>query len=333
MGGGRWPHIAASDRLTIKAAAMPNGPHHILCATDFSRFSAPVIDYAAGLAARIDARLIVFHALSFPRNPLYGTVESRPVSDDNPQLQSAAHRIEALMRHRSLRWEALVRYGDPVDEILKLADERSLKLVIAASQRLSGWKRMLMGTIIEQLARCLPLPLLVVHPRKPSELPSRPPEVALKRILVCCDPSPETAVLVPVAQQLAEPFGSELHFVQALEAPLDVELVDPTAAPYGEVQQILQQQLLRRLTERIPDDLRRQPRCTVKVIPGTAGEVLPAYAADHRVDLMVVGVRRHSKLEKFLIGSTTEAILRRAPCEVLTVPGAAAVDPPGAAIQ
>ena len=56
------------------------------------------------------------------------------------------------------------------------------------------------------------------------------------------------------------------------------------------------------------------------VIPGVPGEVLSSYAAKSGADLIVVGVRHTSTVKKALIGSTTETVLRQAPCAVLTVP-------------
>jgi nucleotide-binding universal stress UspA family protein len=37
------------------------------------------------------------------------------------------------------------------------------------------------------------------------------------------------------------------------------------------------------------------------------------------VDLIVLGVRGHSLLEKFLVGSTTERVISRSGCPVLAV--------------
>ena len=53
---------------------------------------------------------------------------------------------------------------------------------------------------------------------------------------------------------------------------------------------------------------------------------LTDYARRNRADLIVVGVRPQSVWRKTLIGSTTEALIRRAPCAVLTVPPARGPD-------
>jgi nucleotide-binding universal stress UspA family protein len=56
---------------------------------------------------------------------------------------------------------------------------------------------------------------------------------------------------------------------------------------------------------------------------GTAAEILPDYIREVQADLAVVGVHACPRLKKLIIGSTTEAALRHAPCAVLTVPAPA----------
>jgi nucleotide-binding universal stress UspA family protein len=59
------------------------------------------------------------------------------------------------------------------------------------------------------------------------------------------------------------------------------------------------------------------------LLSGRADEELCTYAADQRIDLMVLGTRGLGLVEKLLIGSTTDRVVRRARCPVLSVPAAA----------
>jgi nucleotide-binding universal stress UspA family protein len=60
-------------------------------------------------------------------------------------------------------------------------------------------------------------------------------------------------------------------------------------------------------------------RATVRL--GTAPEQIVAYAAEHKIGLVVIGAHRDGKAEDWLRGSVAERIVRRATCPVLTVPG------------
>jgi hypothetical protein len=55
-----------------------------------------------------------------------------------------------------------------------------------------------------------------------------------------------------------------------------------------------------------------------------------AYARDKRVDLIVLGTHGRSGVSHAILGSVAEAVVRSAPCLVLTVPQTA-VEPPVAA--
>ncbi|MFO7497493.1 MAG: universal stress protein [Desulfobacterales bacterium] len=59
---------------------------------------------------------------------------------------------------------------------------------------------------------------------------------------------------------------------------------------------------------------------------GPAPEILLDYLREVQADLAVVGVRARRRVKQFILGSTTEAALRHAPCAILTVPGAAAAE-------
>lgn len=292
----------------------------ILCATDFSKFSKPVVDYAARLALRFSAHLIIFHAVCYPRNPLHGTAVSRRPGEPDGPAEHAQKQIKKLMEGCPVSWEPVIKYGDPVDEIIKFAPDRNVSLVVAASYGLSGWKRILLGTVVEQLARALTRPLLVVRSGNEPDAGDAETETPLKNILICCDLAEPSDPLFGYALKFAHQFGSRMHFIHTVAAPLDTEIVDPTAGPYEEVQQTLQDQLLERLVGSLPEKLRTMPDVITAVIPGIAGEKLTAYALENDVDLIIVGVRPRTTFKKLLIGSTTETLLRQAPCEVLTVP-------------
>jgi len=51
----------------------------------------------------------------------------------------------------------------------------------------------------------------------------------------------------------------------------------------------------------------------------SSGEDLVQFAKENNIDLIIVGVRRRSKVGKILLGSTAQFVILKAPCPVLTV--------------
>lgn len=299
---------------------MEKQPATIVCAIDFSKFSKQLVRCAAQLAGRLSAHLVVFHAVCFPRGASQDTAASTQRGEGEEGSRRAKAMIDQLMAGQTLPWRAEIRIGDPVDELRSLVQQLPIDLVLTASYGLSGWKRLLLGTVVEQLAQNLPVPMLVVKPLPHADDRSPAGQMRLKNIQVCCDLVSSSEPLFRWAVNLARPFGASLHCVHALEKPIDVGVIDPTEAPYEEVQQALLDRRHARLKQLLPEQVQNDESVTTAVVPGTAGDQMVAYAKAHGIDLLIVGEKQQGGIHKRLIGSTTEAALRRAPCQVLTVP-------------
>jgi len=296
----------------------------ILCATDFSQFSSVVLHYGINLALRYNSRLLVSHTVCFPRNQIYGTAASSRGSEREEQTKYAFEKINQFMKNQRPNWEPVVTHGEPVDETVRLSDEQEVDLVIAASHGLSGLKRIVFGTVIERMARRISRPLLITHVANKlftqGNLLQKP--LKIKRILTACDFSPDSPRILDYALSFASKFNARLYLLHAIEAPMDEGIVNPTDAPYGEVQQFLEDKLQKKLAKLVSEGGTKD--CDLKTIlfHGLPGEGLCSYATENKIDLIVVGVRHRGAFEKVLIGSTTEAVLRHAPCSVLAVPPA-----------
>jgi nucleotide-binding universal stress UspA family protein len=60
-------------------------------------------------------------------------------------------------------------------------------------------------------------------------------------------------------------------------------------------------------------------KCQTHVCEGRAYSEIVRFAADRECDLVVMGTHGLSGLERFLLGGTTEKVMRHAPCPVLAV--------------
>jgi len=296
----------------------------ILCATDFSPFSTVALRYGINLALLFDSHLLISHTVCFPRNEIYGTAASAWGGEQGDQEKYALKKINQFMKNQKLSWEPLVTHGEPVDETARLTDENDVDLIVAASHGLSGLKRIVIGTVIERMARRLTRPLLVTRVAKkifPKENLLQTP-LKIKRILTACDFSSESPQVLDYALSFAHKFNASLYLLHAIEAPMAEDIVNPTDAPYGEVQQFLEHKLRNKLAKLVSESDAKACDLKTVLFHGLPVEGLCSFATENQVDLIVLGVRHHGTFEKMLIGSTTEAVLRCAPCSVLAVPPA-----------
>lgn len=299
---------------------MAVGIDSILCATDFSAFSGGTLGYGIQLARSFNARLHIFHAVHFATDGLYASDVLERGGKERRLAGQARRNIEESMAGVDVEWEAVVACGEPVEEIRGAALDRGVDMVVAASHGLSGFKRFILGTVVEKLARTLPLPLMTIRSPGPPKAGPHPYVKPIRRILAGCDAGPGGDPVLSTAIRYADRLEAAVHLLHAVEAPLDEDLVDPTGGPYEKVQNDLRERLRRRLENAVDPEAKARMDITAGVTAGLPGETLAAHAAAWESDLIIVGVRRRSALGKWFVGSTTESVLRHAPCPVLTIP-------------
>ncbi|MEJ2039530.1 MAG: universal stress protein [Desulfosarcinaceae bacterium] len=285
----------------------------ILCAVDLSPASPLVVAWALALAQRTETRLCLFHAVHTPSDALHPSAEFERGGDLRQRRQNCREQMAGLMRGEQTPWQSEIVFGEPVEEMLRFCRNNDVWLIVAGCRSLKGLQRLLLGDVIERLARSAALPLFMVRDIKTTGQ-------KIGRIGICCGPERESRAMVDLGSKLAGLFQSEIVLLHAMESavrPLPDEL--PTM-PYSVSQERLQDRLKSRLLDQLPAQVRALVPCRAHVAGGTARDLLPGLAAEAGLDVAVVGVRHHSIVGKLVLGSATEALLRKAPCHVLTVP-------------
>ncbi|MFC7137376.1 universal stress protein [Halobaculum litoreum] len=134
-------------------------------------------------------------------------------------------------------------------------------------------------------------------------------------ILVPTDGSPAADAAVDHALTLAREFGATVHALY---------VVDATAYSVLEAGTTVVRDALERegaaAVARIAEAAEAANVPAVEaVVDGTAYREILAYAADHDVDLIVMGTHGRRGLDRYLLGSVTERVVRAANRPVLTV--------------
>lgn len=296
---------------------MPLTIQAIVCTVDFSLFSPLVVRHGVALARRTGANLYLLHAVHDPQDGAHPTTVFERGGDLTHLTDDAKQRFRKLMADAPVQWEAVVRFGDPVEQTVAFVNNMPPCLVVSASHGVSGFRRLFIGTVVERLSRSLNRPMLVV---KPTDGKEDDPSDGFRSAVVSCDGHgcwQRLSTLLPLLQPDAV---SRLHLVHAMERPMDKTLLDDDVASYAQVQQALQQRLNRGLHEHGRRLFPYADTLTVDVAPGVPQEMVLSAARKRASDMIVVGVRRSGKVGRWISGSTTEALLRRSSCCVLTVP-------------
>lgn len=291
----------------------------ILCATDFSDFSNHTLRYGVSLAREFGAKLYVCHVIDLPSAAIYGEITLDHAELQNRFMADVQEQLDRLIGGQPIDWEPLIETGRPVDKINAMVGKRKIDLVIAATHGRSGLKRLLLGSVTERLMHTLRCPLLIVNWSEHEFVSPEASEIRLQRILVACDFSPDSRLAFEYGLSLAQEFQSELHLVHVIEPPVYKDFVTSAHEPGEDVQQVLYDRLNEKLTGMVPAEALNWCRLTTTLLSGNSFEELREYAVKHDVDLIALGIRGHSLVETMLVGSTTDRVVRSAPCPVLTV--------------
>ena len=293
--------------------------NRIICATDFSDFSNRTVNYGLALAKEFDSKIYVCHVIDLSSVAIYGEFQLDPVGLQDRIMKDAGDQLEELISKQHKAWEPLITVGHAADEISRIVEERDVDLVITATRGRSGLKRLILGSVTERLMRTLTCPLLVIHSPDKEPATTDDQEVKIESILVGCDFSPDSGVAFEHSLSLAQEFQSELHLTHVVETSIYQQLHKTETHIEEEIQQEIHDRLLQKLQDMVPEEARNWCKPHTSLLDGHPYEEIVNYAEAQSIDMIVLGTRGHGLVKSMLVGSTTDRVVRRAPCPVLSV--------------
>ncbi len=142
----------------------------ILLPTDFSGCANYALPYAAAIARATKAKIICVHVVEpiVPAVGYTGLAEPLPIADISEQLEDSAERelpkLAECEECAGLNVEEVMVHGDAAAEIVRVADEREVDLIVISSHGRTGLGRIIFGSTAEAVVRHAGCPVLVVKP-------------------------------------------------------------------------------------------------------------------------------------------------------------------------
>jgi universal stress protein A len=147
----------------------------ILLPTDFSGCANYAVAYAAAVARAASAKVICIYVLEpmVPAVGYTGLADPMPIADISEQMEDSAERELPQVVHceelRGLEVEEVITHGDAAAEIVRVAAERAVDLIVISSHGRTGLGRMIFGSTAEAVVRHARCPVLVVKPPADEE--------------------------------------------------------------------------------------------------------------------------------------------------------------------
>jgi nucleotide-binding universal stress UspA family protein len=299
---------------------------HLLCPTDFSDASRHALEQAAALAQWSGARMTILHVAAPMSDVMSGLTMPTAQRDLVAAIDDLGRRAleeSAASIAANIAVDVRVAVGRPWREIVDEADRLEADVIVLGTHGVSGFQHVLLGSVTEKVLRSAHRPVLTVPPRAPGTA-----ALPFKQVLCPVDFSDSSTAALKYAFALAQEGQACATLLHVVEWPWDeppapsLQELPPREAFYlSELRRYLETEARGQLASMVPREIQQRvtPRC--EVVHGKAYREILRMAAERRADLIVIGVRGRNALDRAVFGSTTNQVVRRATCPVLTIGG------------
>jgi len=284
----------------------------LLVPVDFSDFSLKALAYANFLAKQSEASLDLLHVVEPSRIPKglkmsHADWEELMVHDAACSLrQLAGDEIE-----QDICVHTEVRVGNPCQEICNAASRQNQDLIVVGTHGRTGLMHLFLGSTAERVVRFAPCSVLVVRVGDQNDAGIAKP----KKILVPMDFSRNSKLALEAALVLAKQFDAGLLLLNVI--PTAYALGGYDGVDYGMLEGEMRESSEREFAEIVKKIGQTGVKAETRIVDGRPATLIVEAAKQCKVDLIAISTHGRAGFEHFVIGSTTEEVVRHADCNVL----------------
>lgn len=284
----------------------------LLHPTDFSECSEGALPVAVLLAEAHEAELHALHALV-----LHAADETDVDRLWERLAEEARAELRAIGEGRELRVSPAVARGiSAAPVILDYASEQDVDLIVMGTHGRRGVRRWLAGSVAEEVVRLAPCPVLTVQAEPgPSEAGAVP---GFQEMVVPVDFSSHSRLAVAHARELAETLDARVSLVHVVEQAVYPDFYLPVHSSGLDLAE-LRETAAERLRELADEAVGAERTGAVEVRVGRTVPEIIDFVEARGADLVVIASHGLQGLERVLLGSVAERVVRSAPCSVFTV--------------
>jgi nucleotide-binding universal stress UspA family protein len=289
----------------------------ILLATDFSKPARNAYSHAAALASLLRIRLILLHVVKAPPEfETWSPAARRKLGPMKTKALLELGRMARLAKDHGVKAEHRLVVGIPEDAILDIAEKTRANLIAIGTHGRTGFERLRLGSVAEEVLRKASSPVLTVHAASVADAPFRRQRPKLDTILVAMDFSVSSDAALRTAAVLAARVHAQISLLHVFDAWASVGQDDARVRKF-------KSHKVDQRAQRVLSTLRATPQAfNGIVVPGEAVKVILDQAKSMKADVIVIGTNGRRGLKRLVLGSVAEAVVRRARCPVLVVKAA-----------
>lgn len=290
----------------------------ILVGVDASSVSTEAVRLAARLAQTYGGELIAFHAVDWYR--------AVAMACDSTFLMDSTSIVDALREEGSTLLEDAAKIaaecgihadvrmvdGDASIELLNACAAEKSTLIVMGTHGRSGIGRLVLGSTTEAVLRGSTLPVMTV---RGMPWPSREAPHGFRRVLLAVDDSDPADAALDAALQLPSDPQREL-FIYNVVTQFAISASPVRASNIEKFRFAQAQTIVDRAVDRAVE---AGIAAHGAVEEGRPDEVIVSRAIDKAADLIIVGSHGRRGIQRFMLGSVAERVVRTAFVPVLVI--------------
>lgn len=289
----------------------------IICPLDFSPTSYDALKSAQQLAERVDAELILVHVIAFPSPNDHGFTseeEAHGYARQNAEKQLNEIIATRLGHLKGARF--IICSGSPAGQlIVDAARGEGADLIVIGTHGWTGWRRLVLGSVTEEVMHFAQCPVLTVH----SQVGNFAAAGSQPKILCPTDFSEPSVQALQVAGELALSLNAELSILHVLE-PLSSAFADVSAQEFRQLRIDAAARAMVPLVKRhLPLAVQNSTLLNRLSRKGKPGVEIVDAATEGGFDLIVMATQGETGWRQLFVGSVAAEVVRTAPCPVLTI--------------
>ena len=260
------------------------------------------------------------HVLSVVETDAAGPSELDDVTAEalEARAEETVERVADMVREYDpdLGVRTTVKRGTPFQTIREYANRREIDVIAMGTKGRTGIDRLLLGSVTENVLRTARTPVLAVPPNaEDAAVDDAVEDVAFDDLLLPTDGSDGAAIATEWGIALAETLDSRVHALYSVDTSPFSQVREP-----GDVIGALEDRGDRAVGK--VRELATDTGVSVSssIATGSPANVILSYAADHGIDVIVMGTHGRTGVGQWFLGSATENVVRGGEVPVFCVP-------------
>ena len=296
----------------------------VLIPLDGSPFAERILPHIEWLVSPKETELVLVRVVESPqRYFLAHEAVLVPEAEELEERASVGDQAEGYLQQKSgelremgFRTQIQVLGGDVASAICDAATAQAADLIAMTTHGRSGLARWALGSVADRVIREAQQPIFLV--RGTVDIP---PRDKIQRILVPLDGSDLSEAALPHAEALAKAKDAELILLRVVDRLSDLEVAEVYAS-WESADKVYERRFewARRYLLQVQQDLRSDGVLSeIEVNEGHPAEIILKTADDFDVDLITMSTHGRSGMARWVYGSVTDKVLRRATHPLLLI--------------